>query len=114
MTAEPNEKERIAFLKFARNGALAADKLTSALCALTQRLEEENIIDPNRPSKKQRDAKMRTNAKEFAVPNDAIDKLVNEIHHTNPDAEKIVASLFRDASPRKTKKQTKIETVENE
>ena len=103
---EPSQSERLAFVKFARCSALAADKLCGTLYALTQRLEEENLIDPNRPSKKVRDNKLRTNAREVAASDEDIEKLVKQISEKNADAEKIVASLFRDAAPKRVKKTT--------
>ena len=101
---EPSQAERLAFVKFARSSAVAADKLCATLYALTQKLEEQKLIDPNRPSKRERDNKLRKNARELAASDEQIDKLVKQISEKNSDAEKIVASLFRDATPRKAKK----------
>ena len=103
---QPSQSERLAFVKFARSSAVAADKLCGTIMALTQRLEEQNIIDPNRPTKRERDIKLRKNSRDLAASDEDIDKLVKQISEKNADAEKIVASLFRDAAPRRTKKTT--------
>ena len=103
---EPSQSEKLAFLKFARSSAVAADKLCGSVLALSQRLEELNIIDPNRQTKKTRDNQLKKTARELAVSDETIEKLVKEISEKNADAEKIVASLFRDVAPRKTKKAT--------
>ena len=110
---EPSQAERLAFVKFARCTALAADRLCGSLLELTKRLENAQIIDSNRPSKKDRDNKMSKNQKNLQYVEEDVNNLMNQIAEKTPDAEKIVESLFRDVKPKKAKKTSENKKAED-
>ena len=101
--SEPTESERLAFVKFARHTALAADKLCGSLLSMSQKLEEAKIIDPSRKTKSERDKKLKNNHSLVSISNEEISKLISQIQD-NPDAESIILSLFRDLEPSRVKK----------
>ncbi|EAY09118.1 hypothetical protein TVAG_230780 [Trichomonas vaginalis G3] len=95
-----SEPERQAFVKFARHTAVATDRLCGALIKLTQSLEEAKIIDPERPSKLERDKKLTKTYKDFDIPAEEVASLMEKLVN-NPDAEKIISSLYRDYKPKR-------------
>lgn len=98
-----SESEQQKVLKFARYTALAADKLCNELIQLSEKLEESGIISPDRPTKKT----MRNQIKNSKKKSDSDVKKVTEIYESikdHPDAEAIVASLFRDLNEKAVRK----------
>lgn len=103
------EPERQAFVKFARHTAVSADKLCGALIKLTQSLEEAKIIDPERPTKQERDKKLTKSYHDFDVPAEEVASLMSKLVN-NPDAEKIVSSLYRDYKPKRSSRSSHAST----
>jgi len=99
---EPTQEEKMAMVKYARHTALAADRICGSLLGMAKRLEEAKIIDSARKSKSERNKKLKGNYQEISVSDEEITKLMKKIQD-NPDAESIVASLFRDLSPAQVK-----------
>jgi hypothetical protein len=94
-TPEPSQAECLAFVKFARYTAITADRLAGALLTLSERLEEANLLDPNRPSRLARDEKLRSHEREVANTDHAVADLLKLLPN-HPDGESLVESLFQD------------------
>ena len=101
----PSSDERLRLLKQARHTALAADRICGTLLAFSNRLEQMNIIPKDRKTRKARDQQLRRHQKELEVPGERIKELVRMVQD-NPNAEQLVASLFRDLSVRRIKSVT--------
>lgn len=100
--AVPTNEECQKILKYARHTALASDRICGTLLSFANRLEELNIIPKDRASKKDRDKHLKRHKNALEVPSEKIEEMVNKLK-SHPDAESIVASLFRDTSVRRVK-----------
>ncbi|KAH0794493.1 hypothetical protein GPJ56_001518 [Histomonas meleagridis] len=99
------EEEQNKLMQFARYTALAADELCSNLIEFSNQLEKNNIIPSDRPTKKQCKSQLVSNRKK-CVPNEEKVKEMLEKVKSHPDAESLVASLFRDLNPTMVKRMT--------
>lgn len=90
----PSQAECMAFVKFARYTALAADRLAGALLQMTARLEDEGILKCGRSSRLERDKKLRLYAMNIHKSDSDINDMMKLIPN-HPDAEKLINSLFR-------------------
>ena len=92
----PSQAECQALVKFARCVSLTADRLAGSLIEMTTRLEDEGFLKTNRPSRIERDKKIRSLGLEVQKSDDEIKDMMKLISG-HPDAEKLVNSLFKDA-----------------
>lgn len=95
--------ERQNLIKYARHAAIAADQICASLLTLSTRLEELNIIPKDRKTKQKRDSHLKKNKKEVDVPDEKIEEMIQKLQG-QPDAETIIASLFRDLKVSRVKK----------
>ena len=98
----PTNEECQNVLKYARHTALVSDRLCGTLLKFASRLEDLKIIPKDRTSKKDRDKHLKKHRLSLAVKDDEIEKMVLKVQ-SHPDAESIVASLFRDVNIRRVK-----------
>ena len=92
---ETSQAERMAIVKFARYTAYTADKMASILMSLATQLEEAGVIKANRPSRAERDRKLRKQSNEAAKLDQEIAKMMRLIPE-HPDAENLLRSLLGD------------------
>ncbi|OHT00676.1 hypothetical protein TRFO_32589 [Tritrichomonas foetus] len=90
-----SQAECLAFVKFARYAALTADRLAGALLQMTMKLEDEGILKPGRPSRLERDKKIRAYGIQVQKTDDEIAEMMKLIPN-HPDSEKLIQTLFRD------------------
>lgn len=98
-----SESDQQKVLQFARYTALAADKLFSELFQLSDKLEEAGIIPADRPTKKVLKNQLKNNRKKNEVDANKVKEIYESIKD-HPDAEAIVASLFRDLNEKMVRK----------
>ena len=101
--AQTTIDERQNLIKYARHAAIAADQICASLLTLSTRLEELNIIPKDRKTKQKRDSHLKKNKKEVDVPDEKIEEMIQKLQG-QPDAEAIIASLFRDLKVSRVKK----------
>ncbi|KAK8878682.1 hypothetical protein M9Y10_005462 [Tritrichomonas musculus] len=90
----PSQAECMAYVKFARYTALAADRLAEALLQMTAKLEDEGILKCGRSSRINRDKKLRLYAINIQKTNTEINDMMKLIP-SHPDSEKLISSLFK-------------------
>ena len=104
------QAERMAIARFARYTAYTAHRMSGKLLALTAKLEELNIIDPNRTSKQERDKKLRKMATDLDKYGGEINEMMKSIPR-HPDAENLIRSLLGDLDTLHHPKDTPIDTI---
>ena len=92
---ESTQAERLNYVKLARETALVTDRLCANILAFAQKLEENHILDPERPSKIKRDKAIKAQLRELEAKDEDILALSNQINNIS-DPETIIASLYRD------------------
>ena len=108
-----SEEQQQKMMQIARYTALAADQLCSNLMEFSKKLEENNIIPSDRPTKKQCKSQLISNKKRSAPNEEKVKEMLEKVKD-HPDAESLVASLFRDLNPTTVKRITAKAKEENE
>lgn len=92
---ETSQAERMALVKFARYTAYTADRMATLLLSLSTQLEEAGVIKANRPSRIERDRRLKKQASEAAKMDQDIAKMMKLIPE-HPDAENLIKTLLGD------------------
>lgn len=111
MSEEPVAQEitlqdRNDVVRFARHVALTADQLCGTLIQLTNQLEAQNMIPAQRETRKRVQKQLLKHRNDSRVPKTKIAELISKISE-HPDADALVASLFRDIKTKDIRKLAK-------
>ena len=85
----------MALVKFARYTAYTADRMATLFLSLSTQLEEAGVIKANRPSRIERDRRLKKQASEAAKMDQDIAKMMKLIPE-HPDAENLIKTLLGD------------------
>ena len=102
---ELTQKEKMSYVKFARNNIVAADDMASILLDLRQQLESIGLLSKNRLSKQKRDLKLESIASQRLQSDIDVQEMMNFIP-SHPDSERIINSLFKNITVPKYVKKT--------